>query len=123
SVYTPIFRNKLLELFEAFDFGDPNLVNGRRNVSTVATQALYLMNSPFVMEQAQYAAQGLLAVPKLDDAGRVDRAYRLTLGRLPTPRERDIALKYIAASNGERSAAWERFYQTLFACIDFRYVN
>jgi hypothetical protein len=123
GVYTPIFRNKLLELFEAFDFGDPNLVNGRRNVSTVATQALYLMNSPFVMEQAQYAAKALLAVPKLDDAGRVDCAYRLALGRSPTPRERDIALKYIAASGGERSAAWERFYQALFACIDFRYVN
>jgi hypothetical protein len=123
GVYTPIFRNKLQELFEAFDFGDPNLVTGRRNVSTVATQALYLMNSPFVMEQAQHAAKALLNVPKLDDGGRVDRAYRLTLGRRPTPRERDIALKYIAAYSGERSAAWERFYQALFACIDFRYVN
>src|SRR5262249_49678892 len=52
SVYTPILRNKLLELFEVFDFADPNVSTGRRNVSTVPTQALYLMNSPFVMEQA-----------------------------------------------------------------------
>jgi hypothetical protein len=123
SVYTPIFRNKLLGLFEAFDFGDPNLVTGQRNISTVATQALYLMNSPFVMEQAQHAAKALLAVPDLNDAGRVDRAYRLALGRLPTPRERDIALKFVASSSGEPLAAWERFYQVLFACIDFRYVN
>ncbi len=81
SVYVPIFRNKLLELFEAFDFGDPNLVNGRRNVSTVATQALYLMNSPFVREQARQAARALLDVPGLDESGRLERAYRLALGR------------------------------------------
>ena len=123
GVYTPIFRNKLLELFEAFDFGDPNLVTGRRNVSTVATQALYLMNSPFVMEQARAAAKALLARPNLDDNGRIAHAYRLTLGRSPTPRERAIAMKFLASSAGERSAAWERFYQALFACIDFRYVN
>jgi hypothetical protein len=123
SVYAPIFRNKLLELFEAFDFGDPNLVTGQRNVSTVATQALYLMNNPFVMEQARYAAKALLDMPNLDDAKRIDRAYRLALGRLPTPRERDIALKFLSASSDERSAAWEQFYQALFACIDFRYVN
>ena len=85
-----------------FDFGDPNLVTGRRNVSTVATQALYLMNSPFVMEQARHAAQTLLAVPDLDDGGRVDRAYRLALGRLPMPREREIALQFIDSPGGER---------------------
>jgi hypothetical protein len=125
SVYTPVFRNRLLELFEAFDFADPNLVVGRRNVSTVATQALYLMNSPFVMEQARHAARALLAVPDLDDGGRVDRAYRLALGRAPTARERELALTFVAgeASPQQRPAAWERFYQALFACIDFRYVN
>jgi hypothetical protein len=127
SVYTPIFRNKLLELFEAFDFGDPNLVNGRRNVSTVATQALYLMNNPFVAEQARHAAQALLDVAGLDDAGRLQRAYRLALGRPPTPRERAVALEFIGSS-GDRGAeeqrnAWGRLYQALFACIDFRYVN
>jgi hypothetical protein len=127
AVYTPIFRNKLLELFEVFDFGDPNLVNGRRNVSTVATQALYMMNSPFVMEQARHAGRVLLDVPNLDDKARVDRAYRLALGRPPTPCERAIALKFVASSAdrsaAERLTAWGRFYQALFACIDFRYVK
>jgi hypothetical protein len=123
SVYTPIFRNKLLELFEAFDFGDPNLVNGGRNVSTVATQALYLMNSPFVREQARQAAEALLAVPHLNDAGRVHRGFRLALGRPPTPRERDIALRFLASSPGEPADVWARFYQALFACLDFRSVK
>lgn len=125
SVYTPIFRNRLLELFEAFDFADPNLVMGRRNVSTVATQALYLMNNPFMMEQARHAAKAMRAIPNLDDTGRLDRAYRLTLGRLPTEPERKIALKFLDEDRSpeRQAAAWERLYQTLFACIDFRYVN
>jgi hypothetical protein len=125
SVYTPIFRNRLLELFEAFDFADPNLVVGRRNVSTVATQALFLMNHPFVMEQAGYAAKAALAEDVANDTVRVDRAYRRTLGRLPTDREREIVMKTVGGTMtpAERQAAWERLYQALFSSIDFRYVN
>jgi hypothetical protein len=124
SVYTPVFRNRLLELFEAFDFADPNLSLGRRNVSTVATQALYLMNSPFVMEEAKEAAQAALK-SDLDDGKRVERAYRTALGRPPSERERELALKFVTADSApeKRLAAWSRFYQSLFACIDFRYVN
>jgi hypothetical protein len=124
SVYTPVFRNRLLELMEAFDFADPNISLGKRTPSTVSTQALYMMNSPFVMDQATRAARKLLADPAMDDAGRADLAYRLALGRLPTARERQLALEYVqSAAPAERQAAWGRFYQTLFACVDFRYLN
>src|SRR5262249_51051627 len=40
SVYAPVFRNALPELFAVFDFADPSMVTGQRNVSTVAPQAL-----------------------------------------------------------------------------------
>lgn len=122
TVYTPVFRNRLLELMEAFDFADPNISLGKRTTSTVSTQALYMMNSPFVMEQAARAAQKLLAEPAPDDGARVDKAYRLALGRPPTSRERQLALDFLKATS-ERTAAWSEFYQTLFACIDFRYLN
>ena len=42
SVYVPVFRNALAEIFEAFDFADPSVATGRRNVSTVAPQALFI---------------------------------------------------------------------------------
>ncbi|HEY2158083.1 MAG TPA: DUF1553 domain-containing protein, partial [Isosphaeraceae bacterium] len=71
SVYLPAFRNAMPDLLEAFDVADPSLVVGRRNVSTVAPQALVLMNHPFVIEQARRAADRLRAIPGLD-AGRVD---------------------------------------------------
>ena len=123
SVYTPIFRNKLLELFEVFDFADPNICMGRRNVSTVSTQALYLMNSSFVMDQASKAARALLAIPELSDSSRVDLAYRRALGRVPFATERRLALAFLNAPGQNREEAWGRLFQTLFACIDFRYVN
>jgi hypothetical protein len=124
SVYAPIFRNRLLELFEVFDFADPNLVGGRRNVSTVATQALFLMNSPFVMEQARQAARAAM-VPSVGDEGRLNRTYRTALGRLPTEREREVINRFLSGRTTaeQRQVGWERVYHALFASIDFRYVE
>jgi hypothetical protein len=122
SVYSPVFRNALPELFEAFDFADPSMVTGRRNVSTVAPQALLLMNHPFAIEQAR-AAAGRLVEESADDAARVERAYRLTLGRPPTDGERQIALKFLGDRTGDARGAWALLIQGLFASADFRYVN
>ncbi len=126
SVYTPIFRNRLLEIFDSFDFANPNVSLGRRNVTTVPTQALYLMNSPFVMDQSREAARELLSASGLTDEQRLMFAYRTTLGRSPTAREQAIALRVVAPS-AENTApspiAWERLFQALFASVDFRYVD
>jgi hypothetical protein len=124
SVYTPIFRNRLLELFEVFDFADPNLVLGRRNVSTVLTQALFLLNNHFVQQQAQLAARRLLAETGRDDSARLEQLFRTALGRLPTTKEREMVLRFLAENSGkDQTKAWEQIVQTVFACMDFRYVN
>ena len=126
SVYTPIFRNRLLEIFESFDFANPNVSLGRRNVTTVPTQALYLMNSPFVMDQSREAARELLATSGLTDNQRLTLAYRTTLGRLPTIREREIATRVVTPSTENTTPspiAWERLFQALFASVDFRYAD
>jgi hypothetical protein len=130
SVYTPAFRNKRLELFEVFDFADINAPMGQRNVSTVAPQALYLMNHPFVVAQAKLAARRALAAGDRTDEARILDAYRATLGRPPTPRERELAQQFLAAGGesvpgtpARSEEAWGQFYQALFACVDFRYLN
>ena len=126
SDYTPILRNRLLELFEAFDFADPNLSIGRRNITTVPTQALYLMNSPFVLDQSRDAARELLSQSDLTDEQRVIAAYRTTVGREPTPRERSLALRVISPSAENTTPspiAWERLFQALFASVDFRFLD
>ena len=65
SVYVPAFRNSMLDLFEVFDFANPNMVIGHRNTSTLPTQALFLMNSPMVMNQSVSAAKKFLAPGRL----------------------------------------------------------
>jgi hypothetical protein len=124
SVYTPVFRNALPELFELFDFPDPSVCTGRRNTSTVAPQALFLMNNPFVIEQARASARRLLDNGQLDDTVRIEQAFRLALGRLPSTAERKIAAEYlqmIGKDPASRLDGWGRFVQTLFASVDFRY--
>jgi hypothetical protein len=126
SIYSPVFRNAMLDIVEVFDGADPSVCTGRRNVSTVAPQALFLMNHPFVLEQARHTAERLLADQTLNNEGRIAWAYRLTLGRPPSPGELRLAEKYLAGATGssaELQAAWAQLVQALFASMDFRYVN
>jgi hypothetical protein len=123
SVYTPAFRNRRLELFEVFDFADINAPAGHRNVSTVAPQALYLLNHPFVIQQAKAAAERALASSAGDDE-RLVNAFRTALCRPPTQKERDIFAGLIAnAKDDRRTEVWSQVYQTLFGCLDFRYLE
>jgi hypothetical protein len=119
SLYTPAFRNARLELFEVFDFADVNAPVAQRHASTVAPQALYLLNHPFVLEQARHAAERTLR-EAADAPARIDLAYRRTLGRAPTAKEKDIASRHVADGSPE---AWAEFHQALFASVDFRYLN
>ena len=53
SVYLPIIRDRLPEALDLFNFAEPSLVTGQREITNVPLQALYLMNSPFVSERAK----------------------------------------------------------------------
>jgi len=81
---------------EVFDFAEQGMVTGNRDTTTVATQALYLLNDPFVRRQSLALAKRLLAQAGSDDPRRIDRAYRLTIGRPPTANELVRAESYLA---------------------------
>jgi len=125
SVYIPIFRNTLLEILEVFDFADPNLSVGRRSLTTRSTQALYLLNSPFMIEQSETAAKRLLGDKKLEPDARIVLAYRRILGRPPTTAEAELAEAFVSKGkdDAERLERWTGFVQTLFACVDFRFLR
>jgi hypothetical protein len=116
SVYVPVLRNMLPEMFETFDFPEPSETKGVRDVTTVPTQALFLMNSRFVIEQARAAASKLLAECGPDvahaSACRVDtrvdapsamvtRAYLQVLNRQPTAAELSRALAFVHTAREE----------------------
>ena len=134
SVYLPIYRNDVPAVLEVFDMADPNVVDGRRDVTTVAPQALFMMNSAFVIGQARGMVDRLVSGNAKTDAARVDLAYTLALGRKATSLERDRAVNYInnavrdAKSRSDEIAkaqatGWASFCQALFASAEFRYLN
>jgi len=96
SVYLPVVRDQVLESLALFDFADPSLVTGERAMTTGPAQALYFMNNPFVIRQAEALAERLGAVEG-DDGGKVERMYRLAFARPPTAGERERALAFLRA--------------------------
>ena len=96
SIYLPMLRQKVPEIFQLFDIGDASAVTSKRSETTVAPQALFLMNSPFIREQSFYFARHLLSLPNANDEDRVRTAYRTLLGRPPTREETTSAIDYVA---------------------------
>ncbi len=97
SIYVPVIRNQTNRFFETFDFPEPSETHGARDVTTVATQALFLMNSDFVQAHARTAAERLMAREKTD-AARVKRAFRQVLSREPTEAEVEKSLAFVAST-------------------------
>ncbi|MEM7384766.1 MAG: PSD1 and planctomycete cytochrome C domain-containing protein [Verrucomicrobiota bacterium] len=126
TVYLPVFRNKLDDLLEVFDVANPNIVVGRRPVSTLPSQALYLMNSPFVERQAK-GASGRIREASESREERIEGMFEQTYGRPPTEEERAMAVTFLDQFPGSResgdAASWAALQQALFAAVDFRYIE
>ena len=132
SIYLAILRNGLPEVLELFDVADPSLVVGRRSVTTVPAQDLFLINSPFVTEQARHFAELVLS----EDGNETDRigfAYRRALSRNATSSEIERAAAFLEQSRASLASdvpeaerelvAWTPFCQALFVTAEFRYIR
>jgi hypothetical protein len=135
AVYLPVIRNDVPTLFEVFDFADPDVSNGKRETTTVSTQALFLMNSTFANAQAKAAAERLLAESK-DDEKRLEILFRRAFARSPTKTEVNDALKFVAEyqqtiatlGTGQKPknpelAAWTAVSLSVFGCNEFRFLE
>jgi hypothetical protein len=87
SIYVYRKRGMPFPMFEVFDLPDQNMSCSRRNVSTVPTQALALMNDDFVLRQAKLFADRVKEAAPDDTAKQVDLAYRIALTRPPDEKE------------------------------------
>ncbi|MAT12019.1 MAG: hypothetical protein CMM02_13555 [Rhodopirellula sp.] len=92
SVYLPVIRNNLYDFFQLFDFNDASVINGNRATTTVAPQALFMMNSPLVEEASCRLAHHLQTVPEKQ---QITQLYRMALGRLPSKGELSTARRYL----------------------------
>jgi hypothetical protein len=128
TVYGKISRHELNGLLRMFDFPDANITSEKRTETTVPQQQLFVLNSPFMVEQARALAARVQALAK-DDAARVRLAYELALARPASNADVELALHYLSAADpmDERPSArltrWERFAQALLASNEFMYVD
>ncbi len=99
SVYVYRRRSLGFPFFDTFDLPDQNQTAAARNVSTVATQALTLMNNEFVLNQARLFAERLEREAPGDVDRQVDLAYRLALTRPPAPEEAQIARDLVSSQS------------------------
>ncbi len=95
SVYLPLLRGIVPKTLAAFDPVEQNLVTGRRDESTVPTQALFLLNSTFVRNQSLALALRLLYVDNPSPEGRIRDAFLLVLGREAAPSEIESAVSFL----------------------------
>ena len=134
SVYLPILRSAVYDVFQAFDFPDPSVLNGKRAATTVAPQALFLMNGDIVLRESRRMAHNLLN-EKLDDESRIRSAYLHAFARQPKTSEvangigfireyeRALASEAIEDPVERRLRAWQGFCRVLMASNEFVYLN
>ncbi|RLT08117.1 MAG: DUF1553 domain-containing protein [Planctomycetota bacterium] len=125
SVYVPSFRNTMLDVFEVFDVANPNVVTGKRTNSLRPAQSLYMLNSPFVMDQAERAAAMLLKSSSFHPgelSRRIQDVWRICLGRKASAAELTASLQIIG-KEPDSERAWSTLWHSLFASVDFRYVD
>ncbi len=129
SLYQPVFRNSLPELFEAFDFADSSVSVGKRSRSTVATQALVLMNHPWVIDRAEAAAKRFRESHSTTNSRTkptselVDALYHHCFYRSPTAAELATSVAFLESSSSpDDPDRLAMLIHSLFASIDFRYL-
>jgi hypothetical protein len=130
SIYLPVIRNDLPELFDVFDFTDPHRTTGTRPRTNVPTQSLYLLNAESVMAAADAIARRVLAGEAGGDKeSRIDRLYGLLLNAIPDREERADLLRFSgdleARLRGEGSPdaearAWSMTCHALLASTRFQ---
>jgi len=130
SIYLTVKRGRLIPILQLFDAPDAMQGVGKRNESTVAPQALAMLNSPFIRELSAGFAKQVWPDKKTSLAQAVDSAYRLALARSPDSNEREAMLAFIKTQADSRKGqanaeelAVRDFCQLLFCSNEFVYVD
>ena len=103
TVYGFIDRQNLPGMFRTFDFPNPDTSSAQRFATTVPQQSLFLLNSPFALEQARHLAQRL--APARTDAEKIRLLYRTLYQRSPDADELTLAKSYLTVASGSLPSA------------------
>lgn len=128
SVYGHIERQNLPAFFRTFDFASPDTHSPQRFTTTVPQQALFLLNSPFVVEQAAALAKRPEIEAIAEPAERIQAMYRLLFGREPNDEERLLGVKFVSDPPADGTApnvagSWTKYAQALMVSNEFIFVD
>ncbi|WP_161604368.1 DUF1553 domain-containing protein [Roseiconus nitratireducens] len=133
SLYAPVFRNSLPPLFRVFDFADASVSVGQRPRSTVAPQSLAMMNHPWVIARSRATAERLGRSSGTEDPTLLIRQlYQQCFARPPDDSELQLCLQFLRLDGPQGSIGdpaeistdrWALLVQSLFASVDFRYLD
>ncbi len=125
TIYSLVDRQSLPGVFRAFDFASPDQSIERRSRTMVPQQALFSMNSPFVVEQARSIASLPEIAALADPAARINAMYQTVLGGEPNQEQLTLALKFVTSPPDAESKlnAWEEFAQVLLSANELMYLD
>lgn len=108
-----------------FDVPEPNIASDLRNVTTIPQQQLFVLNSVFTTEMAK-AFANRLGQTAADDQGRLNVAWQLAYGRLPSAVELETAIEFLrdqeAEAGADKLSRWEQLCHALLSSNEFAFV-
>ena len=121
-------------MFQVFDFAEPSVPQGQRQTTNIASQALVIMNSKIVIEQAEALAQNVLTDGSMDDKARGDRLFMQLFGRVAQDGERLSCLSHIEQYQKALAetdvpveehvvSSWQSLCRALLASNEFIYLD
>jgi hypothetical protein len=130
TIYGIVDRQDLPNLYRAFNFASPDQTASVRPKTIVPQQALFAMNSPFMIEQVK----SLIARPELtketDVKKRVAKLYQLVFQREPSAKELQLGLAFVQAAeapigpvNPTHLTAWQQYAQVLLMTNEFAFLE
>lgn len=133
SLYLPVVRNNVYDIFQLLDYPDAAVTSGDRATTTIAPQALLMLNSELVAQASSNLGERVLAADG-DNSQRIALLHSLAYGREATQAETEAAQGFLAAVDqallvkepdaAKRSRlAWDSLCQTVLAANEFIYLR
>jgi hypothetical protein len=134
TIYGYIDRQNLPGMFRAFDFASPDQHSPQRFATTVPQQALFMINSPFVIEQARHVIKRPDIAAAKEASQRITLLYRTLFARDPSPDETYAGIKFIdserlahdtsdSGKDAPRLDPWEKYAQVLLVSNEFVFID
>jgi hypothetical protein len=122
TLYARISRLDLNDMLSLFDFPDPNAHSDRRNATTTPLQKLFVLDSPWMVRQADALAERIHREGGTTEGARIDYGYRLLYNRPARQDEVQLAVEYLGPEEG-RQERWREYAQVLLAASEMMFVD